>query len=198
MKKWYMAAAAVALLLSAGLAFVSIRTTPPDPPAVSFEDAALRMVIDISERKLYVEEDGSRTQSYNVAVGTDNHPTPRGSFSVRRIIWNPRWVPPNSAWAKGEKPREPGDPKNPMGRVKIFFREPDFYIHGTNAESSIGTAASHGCVRMLNGDVIELARLLVERSGTPVEPGLIQRLINRVRQTRELRLESAVPLRVES
>lgn len=198
MKKWYMAAAAVALLLSAGLAFVGIRTTATDPPAVSFEDAALRMVIDISERKLYVEEDGSRIESYNVAVGTASHPTPRGAFSVRRIIWNPRWVPPKSEWAKGEKAREPGDPKNPMGRVKIFFREPDYYIHGTNAESSIGSAASHGCVRMLNGDVIELARLLVERSGTAVEPGLIKRLINRVRQTRELRLESAIPLRVQS
>lgn len=197
MKKWYMAAAAVALMLSASLAFISTRTTT-DAPAVSFEDAALRMVIDISERKLYVEEDGSRIESYNVAVGAANHPTPRGSFAVQRIIWNPRWVPPNSDWAKGEKPREPGDPKNPMGRVKIFFKDPTYYIHGTNAESSIGTAASHGCVRMLNDDVIELARLLVDRSGTPVEPGLIQRLINRARQTRELRLETPVPLRVQT
>ena len=198
MRKWYMAAAAVALVLSAGLAFISTRTTMDASPAVSFEDAALRMVIDISERKLYVEEDGSRIESYNVAVGTANHPTPRGSFAVQRIIWNPRWVPPNSEWAKGEKPREPGDPKNPMGRVKIFFNEPTYYIHGTNAESSIGSAASHGCVRMLNDEVIELAQLLIDRSGTPVEPGLIQRLINRVRQTREVRLQNAIPLRVQS
>lgn len=197
MRKWYMAAAAVALILTASLAFISTRTTTDAPP-VSFEDAPLRMVIDISDRKLYVEEDGSRIETYNVAVGTANHPTPRGPFAVQRLIWNPRWVPPNSSWAKGEKPREPGDPKNPMGRVKIFFREPDYYIHGTNAESSIGTAASHGCVRMLNGDVIELAQVLVDRSGTAVEPGLIQRLINRVRQTRELRLENAVPLRVQA
>lgn len=198
MKKWYMAAAAVALLLSAGLAFISIRTPAADPAPVSFEDAALRMVIDISERKLYVEQDGSRIESYNVAVGTADHPTPRGSFTVRRLIWNPRWVPPNSEWAKGEKPREPGDPKNPMGRVKIFFKDPTYYIHGTNSESSIGSAASHGCVRMLNDDVIDLGQLLIDRSGTPVEPGLLQRLINRVRQTREIRLENAVPLRVQA
>jgi hypothetical protein len=85
-----------------------------------------------------------------------------------------------------------------MGRVKIFFREPTYYIHGTNAEASIGTAASHGCVRMLNDDVVVLARLLIERTGTPIEPGLIQRLINRARQTREVRLESAVPLLVRT
>jgi lipoprotein-anchoring transpeptidase ErfK/SrfK len=188
----------VAVLLSvAGLAFIT-REPPQEPAPVSFEDADLRMRLDISDRKLYVEADGSTIRTYNVAVGTAQHPTPPGSFSVQRMIWNPRWVPPDSEWAKDEKPREPGDPKNPMGRVKIFFREPAYYIHGTNAENSIGTAASHGCVRMLNDDVIELARLLIDRSGTPVEPGLIQRLINRVRQTRELRLENAVPLQVQA
>jgi murein L,D-transpeptidase YcbB/YkuD len=85
-----------------------------------------------------------------------------------------------------------------MGRVKIFFREPDYYLHGTNAEASIGTAASHGCVRMLNGDVIEVARLLMDHGDAPIEPGLIQRLINRVRQTKEVRLARAIPLRVQS
>lgn len=197
MRKWQLAAAFVVVVFAAGLAFMSTR--PHDePPVVSFEDAAVRMRIDISDRKLYVEADGSPIKSYNVAVGAAGHPTPRGAFSVSRLIWNPRWVPPDSDWAKGEKVREPGDPKNPMGRVKIFFKEPTYYIHGTNAESSIGTAASHGCVRMLNDEVIDLARLLIDRSGTPVEPGLIQRLINRVRQTRELQLEAPVPLRVQS
>jgi lipoprotein-anchoring transpeptidase ErfK/SrfK len=197
MKKVYIGAAFAALLLAAGLAFMSTQPQT-EPPAVSYDAASVRMLIDISDRKLYVEEDGNRIQSFNVAVGTDRHPTPTGSYDVSRIIWNPRWVPPNSDWAEGEKVREPGDPKNPMGRVKIFFKEPTYYIHGTNAESSIGSAASHGCVRMLNDEVIDLARLLVDRTGTPVEPGLIQRLINRVRQTRELRLETPVPLRVQS
>jgi L,D-transpeptidase ErfK/SrfK len=194
MRKWYVGVA-LAIVCAAGVAFMGSRPAAA-PPAVSYEDATVRMRIDVSERKLYVEADGETVRTYNVAVGAGGHPTPRGSFDVSRVIWNPRWVPPDSDWAKGEKPREPGDPANPMGRVKIFFREPTYYIHGTNAESSIGTASSHGCVRMLNEEVIELARLLVERTGTPVEPGLIQRLINRVRQTRELTLEQAVPLRV--
>jgi lipoprotein-anchoring transpeptidase ErfK/SrfK len=197
MKTWHVGAALAVLLVAAGVAFMSVGRQA-GTPAPSFEEARLRMVIDISERKLYVEEDGREIRSYNIAVGTDRHPTPRGSYAVQRIIWNPRWVPPDSDWAKDEPVREPGDPKNPMGRVKIFFREPTYYIHGTNAATSIGTAASHGCVRMLNNEVIELARLLIERSGTPVEPGLIQRLINRVRQTREVRLEQPVPLRVQA
>lgn len=200
MRKWHVGGLVAVLLVITGVAFMSTRPPQDDGAAstIAFEEASVRMRIDISERKLYVEENGSVIESYNVAVGTARHPTPRGSYSVQHMIWNPRWVPPDSEWAKDEKVREPGDPKNPMGRVKIFFREPDYYIHGTNAESSIGTAASHGCVRMLNQDVIELARLLIDTTGAPIEPGLIQRLINRVRQTREVRLHDAVPLRVQA
>jgi murein L,D-transpeptidase YcbB/YkuD len=85
-----------------------------------------------------------------------------------------------------------------MGRVKMFFRQPDYFIHGTNAETSIGTAASHGCVRMLNDDVIELAQLVMEHGGAAIEPGLIRRLINRVRQTKEVRLGNPVPVRIQA
>lgn len=197
MRKWHVIATLGGLLLIAGLAFMSVRP-PAEPATVSFDDATLRMRIDISDRKLHVEENGDVIGSYNVTVGAAQHPTPRGSFTVERVIWNPRWVPPDADWAKDERPREPGDPKNPMGRVKIFFREPDYYIHGTNAEASIGTAASHGCVRMLNAEVIEVAKLLMDRGGAPVEPGLIQRLINRVRQTKEVRLQNPVALRIQT
>lgn len=196
-KKSQIALALILVIVAAGLAFVSTRPVV-EVENVAFEDAALRVLIDISERKLYVEEGGERIGSYSVAVGTKSHPTPKGSFTVRRMIWNPRWVPPDSEWAEGEKVREPGDPKNPMGRVKIFFREPAYYVHGTNAESSLGTAASHGCVRMSNSDVIEVAKLLIDHGGAPVSPGLIRQLINRVRQTREVRLTNPVPLRVQA
>ena len=193
--KW--AAAACTVLVVAGAAGVAT-WQPEEATPVAFEDASLRVRIDVSERRLYVEQDGEAVASYGVAVGTRSHPTPRGSYAMRRIIWNPRWVPPDAEWARNRRPREPGDPRNPMGRVKIFFRQPDYYIHGTNAEESIGTAASHGCVRMRNDDVIELARTLVEHGGAPVDPGLIRRLINSVRETKEVRLRNAIPLRVQS
>ena len=198
MQQKYIAAAAFTVVATvAGVAAVSTARPDEETAVVSFEEASLRVRIDISDRRLYVEENGEQVATYGVAVGTGSHPTPRGAFSTRRIIWNPRWVPPDSEWAKKERPRGPGDPKNPMGRVKIFFREPDYYIHGTNAESSIGTAASHGCVRMRNEDVIELARMMVEKGGG-AEPGLIRRLINNIRQTREVRLTNPVSVRVQT
>jgi lipoprotein-anchoring transpeptidase ErfK/SrfK len=197
MRKWLIAVALA--LVVGGVSMVFVATRPvAEEAVVDFDNAAFRLRVDISERRLYVEENGEVTGSYGVAVGKSQHPTPRGTYSIQRVIWNPRWVPPNSDWAKGKTPKEPGDPRNPMGRVKAFFREPTYYIHGTDDEASIGRAASHGCVRMRNADVIELSRLLVEHGGAPLDPGTLQRIINRVRQSHEARLSQPVPLRIQT
>lgn len=177
-------------------AFWSEYRAGTEVPASEF--SALKLTVDLSDRTVTAELNGVVQATYGVAVGTAKHPTPRGSFAVRRIIWNPRWVPPNSAWAKDAKPAEPGDPNNPMGRVKMYFREPAYYLHGTNAEESIGRAASHGCVRMRNEDIIELARLVMKHGGEPREPGWFERILNRARSTHEVRLSNPVPLVVRS
>lgn len=114
--------------------------------------------VDLSERTLRVIQNGKVVKTYNVAVGTRKHPTPTGTFRTGRIIWNPRWVPPPSEWARKLKAREPGDPRNPMQGVKIYFREPWYFIHGTNDPASIGSAASHGCIRMRTSDAKALAK----------------------------------------
>jgi lipoprotein-anchoring transpeptidase ErfK/SrfK len=197
MWKWLVMTGMVVTTAIGSVAFIATR--PLEEIAVeSWEEADVRLRVDLSDRRLYVEEYGSVIQSYDVAVGKKDHPTPRGAYAVRRVIWNPRWVPPQSDWAKGKKPREAGDPRNPMGRAKIFFREPTYYLHGTDDEASIGKAASHGCVRMRNDDIIELSRLLVERGGAPIDPGAIQRIISRVRQSHEVRLSRPIPLRIEA
>lgn len=156
------------------------------------------IVVDLSDRMLYVMNGEEVTKEYQVAIGKPQHPTPRGSFNVRRLIWNPRWVPPDAEWARNRRPREPGDPRNPMGRVKIFFQAPDYYIHGTRETDSLGEAESHGCIRMRNADVIELARLVMENGGASRSPGWFQRVINRVRHTQEVRLSTPVQMRVRA
>ncbi|HEX6939985.1 MAG TPA: L,D-transpeptidase [Longimicrobiales bacterium] len=126
----------------------------------------MRLRVDLSERRLYVIEEGETVKSYPIAVGLPSHPTPTGSFRTGRIVWNPGWNPPNSPWARGERPRAPGDPKNPMRGVKIYFREPSYFIHGTNDPGSIGEAASHGCIRMTEGDAKNLARRIEAAGGS--------------------------------
>ena len=109
---------------------------------------------------------GGRTlRRYDVSVGKKAHPTPQGTFRVNHIVWNPGWVPPKVKWAKGEKAAAPGSEKNPMKVVKIFFKEPDYYIHGTGDEDNLGEAASHGCIRMSQRDAFALGRYLMDHGG---------------------------------
>ncbi|HEY0809034.1 MAG TPA: L,D-transpeptidase [Longimicrobiales bacterium] len=194
MKRYWLAGAA--MLSVAGIAAV---TQPELTNRTNTETAAsLQLRVDLSARELQVIEGGDVVESYPVAIGKPSYPTPKGTFRIRRIIWNPRWVPPDSKWARNKIARAPGDPKNPMGRVKIFFQEPDYYIHGTREVDSLGQAESHGCIRMRNSDVVSLAQRVMAAGGKPAEEGFIRRVINRVRSTREVRLSNPVTFEVHS
>jgi lipoprotein-anchoring transpeptidase ErfK/SrfK len=138
----------------------------------------LTMAVSTEKKILVVRIGGEDVKTYAVAVGTKAKPTPFGQFSVRHIVWNPAWHPPDAKWAKGKQPAAPGDAKNPMKVVKIFFQEPDYYIHGTDKEDSIGSAASHGCIRMAQDDVYDLARYLMEHAGAPKSSDWYRSVIN--------------------
>ena len=131
-------------------------------PASPLADLDLHIVVNLPAYRLDAFVGDSLVTTMRVAVGMPRYPTPRGEFEITSIDWNPRWVPPSSPWASKEKPMEPG-PNNPMGRVKLNFR-PLYFLHGTPFGQSIGSAASHGCIRLRNGDAIALA-LLVQRFG---------------------------------
>lgn len=183
--------AAFALLLT-GAAVSSAGFGEPRDAGSDFH-----LTVDLSDRNLSVVKNDETVRSYQVAIGTEDHPTPKGDFRISRVIWNPKWVPPNSKWARGKQARGPGDPRNPMGRVKMFFVTPDYYIHGTREEDSLGRAESHGCIRMRNSEVIDLARIVMENGGEQREPGWFQRVINRVRSTQEVRLSEPVLFTVQ-
>ncbi len=125
-----------------------------------------RIRIDLSERKLYLYDgDGQVVKTYRVAVGMPAHPTPTGEFRIITKVRNPIWNPPDSAWAAGMGPVPPG-PSNPLGTRWMGLNSPGIGIHGTPAPSTIGTAASHGCIRMKIPEAEDLFdRVYV---GTPV------------------------------
>jgi murein L,D-transpeptidase YcbB/YkuD len=143
---------------------VLVLTAAANRPAPSLSDIDLRIAVNLPAYRLDVLAGDSLITTMGVAVGMPRYPTPRGDFEIISIEWNPRWVPPASPWAAKEKPMDPG-PDNPMGRVKLNFR-PLYFLHGTPAAQSIGSAASHGCIRLRNEDAIALA-LLVQRFGAP-------------------------------
>jgi lipoprotein-anchoring transpeptidase ErfK/SrfK len=156
------------------------------------------LVVDISERRLYVMSGDDVVRTFPVAVGEEGYDTPAGSFTIRRMIWNPSWTPPASAWARDKKYEAPGSPGNPMGRVKMFFREPDYYIHGTGLASSLGNARSHGCLRMRNIDAVELARIVMINGGGTQEQSWYEETIANPTRLREVTLPRPVTIRVRA
>jgi lipoprotein-anchoring transpeptidase ErfK/SrfK len=111
--------------------------------------------------------DGRRlVRTFPVATGQSIYPTPAGVWSIANKQRNPWWFPPTyDAWAKGLKPVPPG-PGNPLGTRWMGLTARGVGIHGTDADTSIGYSASHGCIRMHVPD----AEWLFERVpvGTPV------------------------------
>jgi lipoprotein-anchoring transpeptidase ErfK/SrfK len=158
--------------------------------------AELRLEVDLGERALMAILDGEEIERFPVAIGTEDYPTPTGDFSIRKVIWNPAWNPPESKWAKGKSAKAPGHPENPMKRVKMFFKEPDYYIHGTADEDSLGKAESHGCIRMAAEDVTRLAQLVMEHGGKPM-PEPWYRRIFRSKSTKVVYLDAPVPVAIE-
>ena len=115
-----------------------------------------RIVIDLSSFKLRLYRDGKAVMTFPIAVGMPAYPTPTGNYSIVNKQADPTWTPPpDSSWAKGLGPIPPG-PGNPLGTRWIGTSAPLVGIHGTNAPSSIGTRASHGCIRMRIPDVEKL------------------------------------------
>jgi len=155
----------------------------------------LRLVMNVPAYRLDVLEDGAVTRSIPVAVGQPKFRTPLGHFRIDYAVWNPWWRPPASEWARKERPKAPGW-SNPVGRVKLHVTGLVF-LHGTPIEASLGTAASHACVRMSNADAIALARVIHSHAGPPTPPTLLDELIADTARTRTLVLSRTVPVDIE-
>jgi len=167
------------------------------PQQLSAQEAPLVLKANLRARILFVTRGDSTLKSYAVAVGQDKYPTPLGTFTIRKIVWNPSWKPPPDAdWAKGKSAKGPGDPGNPMKVVKIFFQEPDYYIHGTDDVESLGSAASHGCLRMDPSEVVDLAKLIMEHGGQPRGENWFWRIVHSRRQEQVVYLDTPVSLTI--
>jgi hypothetical protein len=150
------------------VAFKTERGLEPTPivDADALSSLVGSITVDISERKLYHYQGGQLVKTYPVAVGQPRYPTPTGHYVILVKEYNPTWNPPPSPWAEGLEPVPPG-PGNPLGTRWMGTSAPAIGIHGTYSSWSIGTAASHGCIRMYISDVEELfERVYV---GTPVD-----------------------------
>lgn len=152
-------------------ALVAFRESKGLEPLPMLDSTAVRamvkaIVIDRSECKLYLYDENGLVKTYGVAVGTRSWPTPVGRFRIIAMWKHPSWTPPNSSWAVGLKPVPPG-PGNPLGTRWMGIDSPSVGIHGTPQPWTIGSWASHGCIRMKISDAEDLYdRVYI---GTPVQ-----------------------------
>jgi lipoprotein-anchoring transpeptidase ErfK/SrfK len=153
-----------AFLALQGCAALLASTAVPLSPVNARELVALdgdhpmgTIIINTSERRLYYVLGHGMALRYSVAVGKEGMQWAGETFvqSKRR---NPGWSP--TSRMRREDPRLPAfvppGPKNPLGVRAIYLGWSEYRIHGTNMPWSIGRAASSGCIRMLNSDVMDL------------------------------------------
>jgi lipoprotein-anchoring transpeptidase ErfK/SrfK len=115
------------------------------------------VLVDKSDYMLYVIRSGAVVASYPIAIGMRGTPTPTGTFYLARPsrspnrVWGPfRMRLYRKAWVRvAYRVRIRGHLLRRYHRV-LKLKSTSYYIHGTNDPDSIGTPASHGCVRMWN------------------------------------------------
>lgn len=136
-----------------------------------------RVLIDASSHRLYFKRANGQVVSYPVALGTARTPTPIRDYRVESVSHKPTWYPPASIRreykAKGKllPAFVPPGAGNPLGSYFVRLQN-GIGIHGTNQPRSIGRPASHGCIRMHDRDVQELAPQLKSGDGVSVVQAL--------------------------
>ncbi len=132
-------------------------------PVVIMPEALAKGTILVinKERRLYFSLGGGKAITYPVAIGKPGR-TFAGTTQVTRMVKNPGWTPtPNIRREHPDLPAfVPPGPKNPLGPRAMHLGDGYYRIHGTNKPQSIGQAASNGCIRMLNKDVVHLFALV--------------------------------------
>lgn len=122
------------------------------------------IVINLPAFRLYLYQHGVLVKEYPIGIGTVVSPSRLGRTEIVNKVAHPTYYPPDW-YTRGLSPIPPG-PSNPVGTRWLGLGWSGYGIHGTNAPHTIGTAASAGCIRMLNEHVEELADYV--SIGTPV------------------------------
>ena len=117
------------------------------------------------------DTNGKLVVAYPATIGSDELPSPSGQHFVKAIARNAAYYyNPHVNFKQGdnlEKLTIPPGPNNPIGTTWIDLSEPTYGIHGTPEPAKIDKTRSHGCVRLTNWDVEELAKLVAK--GVPVD-----------------------------
>jgi len=140
-------------------------------PATTAATLGKTIVVDLSENTLSLYRGLKIEKQYPVATAAPGYTTPVGTWKVVAKAENPTWYnPAPDGWGAGEPLVIPPGPGNPLGTRALYLNAPGIRIHGTYASYSIGTYASHGCIRMYISDSEELFQLVSVGTKVIIKP----------------------------
>lgn len=131
-----------------------------------------RIEVDKTRKALRAfDKDGRLLATYPASVGSEEKPAPSGRFEIKAIARNPTYTYNPDYGFKGQKAKGKVEiaagPNNPVGAVWLDLTAESYGIHGTPEPERVGKTASHGCIRLTNWDVKDLASMVGK--GTVVE-----------------------------
>ena len=135
--------------------------TKPVAPKVRDDELGTTIVIDKTTNELTLYQGFELDRRYAVATAIAPYETPSGSWTIINKAENPTWTnPAPDTWGADLPLTIPPGPGNPLGTRALYLNAPGIRIHGTYDSDSIGTHASHGCIRMNIDDVEEIYPLV--------------------------------------
>lgn len=143
-------------------------------------DPDIWITVNVPSFRLTLWQSGREVKSYFVGVGQKEFPIVIGERRATEVIWNPSWIPPDSAWVRdhpGVRPGQvirAGSAANPLGKLKIPLGG-GYLIHQAKGTGDLGNLVSHGCVRMMKADLYDLAEKIVAARALPVTRRQIER-----------------------
>ncbi len=165
-----LAAVKVENALSSGASSVSLPIRDV-VPQVTDKTLGNALVIDLSENRLYLYDGFKIERTYPVATAMPGFTTPVGTWSIVNKVENPTWYnPAPNGWGAGEPLQIPPGPGNPLGTRALYLSAPGIRIHGTFDTASVGTYASHGCIRMTIADSEALYPLIPVGTTVIIKP----------------------------
>lgn len=124
------------------------------------------IVINLAEYRMYYFPKGQNVvHTFPLGIGREGWGSPIAKTTITAKTPNPGWTPPASIRAEHAADGDPlpayvpPGPNNPLGPFKFTLGTPGYLIHGSNKKFGIGMRVSHGCFRMLNHNVLELAKM---------------------------------------
>jgi hypothetical protein len=160
----------------------------------------LKITINVPAFQMTLWQDGKEVRSYPIGVGLLEFPIIIGRRAASSVEWNPVWIPPSSDWIEKSSTVKAGeiilptDPRNPLGKVKIPLGY-GYLIHQAKGPGDMGSLVSHGCVRVMQSDLYDLAEKIVAARELDVPAAKIA-AAKRNKKTLIAKLDPAVPVEI--